>query len=161
MAECLACSIRHSKSLLPIQTFLNNNIFRTALFSSNRYIHFIIKIDDRIAGFSTRLCCDKNLIGIIGGYNREISESSPVYDLMIASTLEYCIEHGYDRLVYGIVDNYTKARMMDSFRDQAFYFYARNPIARLLMKYTYRLSSAYQLSRLRHDLMGKGWNQAH
>jgi hypothetical protein len=155
MAECLLCSMRHSRILLPVQAFLNKNLFGTALFTSDRFIHFVIRIDGRIAGFSTRLSCNRNLIGIIGGYNREVSGSSPVYDLMIASTLDYCIQQGYDRLVYGIVDNYTKARLMDSFREQALYSYSRSPLAQLLMRRTYRFSSAYELSRLRQDLIQK------
>jgi hypothetical protein len=153
MAECLECSIRHSKSLLPVQNFFNENVFRTALFTSDRYIHFVIRVDGLIAGFSTRLSCDRNLIGIMGGYNRELVGNVPVYDLMIVSTLDYCIEHKYKRLVYGVVDNYTKARLMDTFRGLRFYAYSRNPLSRLLLKHTYRFSSAYELSRIEQSFV--------
>jgi hypothetical protein len=152
MAECLECSIRYSKSLLPVQTFFNQNIFRTALFTSDRYIHFVIRVDGQIAGFSTRLSCGRNLIGIMGGYNRELFGKVPVYDFMIVSTLDYCIEHKYKRLVYGVVDNYTKARLMDSFRGLRLYAYSRNPLSRLLFRYAYRFSSAYELSRIEEAL---------
>lgn len=148
MIECLLCSYRHSKGLLPIQEFFNANLLRTALFRSDRFIHFVIRVDGQILGFSTRLLCGKNLIGIIGGYNREISDRAPVYDLMIATTLDFCIRNGYTRLVYGVVDNHTKARLMDSFREQKFYFYSRNPLLRFLMKRAYRFLSAYDLHRI-------------
>ena len=148
MIACLACSYRHSKGLLPIQEFFNSNLLRTALFESDRFIHFVIRVDGEIAGFSTRLLCGRNLIGIIGGYDRELPGNLPVYELMIATTLEFCIQNGYTRLVYGLVDNHTKARMMDSFREQGFYFYARNPLLRLLLKRAYRFLSGYDLHRI-------------
>jgi|GEM_PF-1653793 len=148
IVECLMCSYQNSKGLLPIQDFFNANLLRTALFSSDRFIHFVIRVDGRIAGFSTRLLCGKSLIGIIGGYNRELPGNLPVYDFMIVTTLDYCIRNGYTRLVYGVVDNQTKARLMDSFREQKFYFYARSPFLRLLLKHAYRFLSAYDLYRI-------------
>jgi len=146
--ECLMCSYRNSQGLLPIQDFFNTNLLRTALFSSERFIHFVIRVDGQIAGFSTRLQCGKNLIGIIGGYNRELPGNLPVYDFMIVTTLDYCIRNGYTRLVYGLVDNHTKARMMDSFREQKFYSFSRNPLLRLLLKHAYRFLSGYELHRI-------------
>jgi hypothetical protein len=151
IVACLMCSYRHSKGLLPIQDFFNANLLRTALFESDRFVHFVIRADGQIVGFSTRLLCGKNLIGIIGGYNRELSGRSPVYDFMIATTLDFCIENGFTRLVYGIIDNQTKARLMDSFRAQKLYFYSRNPATRFLMRRAYRLLSAYDLHRMDED----------
>ena len=148
MIACLMCSYRHSKGILPIQEFYNANLLKTALFESDRFIHFVIRVDGEIAGFSTRLLCGKSVIGIIGGYNRELPGKMPVYDLMIATTLDFCIRNGYTRLVYGLVDNHTKARLMDSFREQKFYSYSRNPLLGLLMKRAYRLLSGYDLHRI-------------
>jgi hypothetical protein len=148
IVACLMCSYQHSKGLLPIQDFFNANLLRTALFKSDRFIHFVIRVNGQIAGFSTRLPCGENLIGIIGGYNRELSGRSPVYDFMIATTLDFCIRNGYTRLVYGLVDNQTKARLMDSFREQKLYSYSRNPFFRLLMKRAYRFLSAHDLHRM-------------
>ena len=148
MIACLLCSYRNSKGLLPIQEFYNANLLRTALFESDRFIHFVIRVDGQIAGFSTRLLCGKTLIGIIGGYDRELPGKLPVYDLMIATTLEFCIRNGYTRLVYGLVDNQTKARLMDSFREQKFYAYSRNPFLRLVMKRAYSLLSGHDLHRI-------------
>jgi hypothetical protein len=148
MIACLMCSYRHSKGLLPIQDFFNANLLETALFENDRFIHFVIRADGQIVGFSTRLLCGKSLIGIIGGYNRELSGRAPVYDFMIATTLDFCIQNGFTRLVYGIVDNQTKARLMDSFREQNFCFYSRNPVLRLLMKRANRLLSIYDLHRM-------------
>lgn len=148
MIACLVCSYQHSKGLLPVQDFFNRNLLKTSLFRSDRFIHFVIRVDGRIAGFSTRLLCGRNLIGIIGGYNRELPGNLPVYDFMIVTTLDFCIRNGYTRLVYGLVDNHTKARMMDSFREQKFYFYARNPLLRVLLKRTYRFLSGYDLHQI-------------
>lgn len=146
--ECLMCSYRNSQGLLPIQDFFNTNLLKTALFSSDRFIHFVIRVDGQIAGFSTRLQCGKNLIGIIGGYNRELPGNLPVYDFMIVTTLDYCIRNGYTRLVYGLVDNHTKARLMDSFREQKFYSFSRNPLLRLVLKHAYRFLSGYELHKI-------------
>jgi hypothetical protein len=151
MIACLMCSYRHSKGILPIQEFYNANLLKTALFESDRFIHFVIRVDGQIAGFSTRLFCGESLIGIIGGYNRELPGNLPVYDFMIATTLDFCIRNGYTRLVYGLVDNQTKARLMDSFREQKFYSYSRNPLLRVLMKRAYRLLSGYDLHRIDAD----------
>ena len=148
IVACLMCSYQHSKGLLPVQDFFNANLLRTALFDSDRFIHFVIRVDGEIAGFSTRLLCGKSLIGIIGGYNRELSDSAPVYDFMIVTTLDFCIRNQYTRLVYGIVDNQTKARLMDSFREQKLYFYSRNPVLRLAMKHAYRFLSAHDLHKM-------------
>ena len=148
MIACLMCSYRHSKSPLPIQEFFNRNLPRTALFHSDRFIHFVIRVNGQIAGFSTRLLCGESLIGIIGGYNRELSGHSPVYDFMIATTLDFCIRNQYTRLVYGFVDNQTKARLMDSFREQKFYLYSRSPLRRFLMKRAYRFLSVHDLHRM-------------
>ena len=154
MIECLMCSYRNSQGLLPIQDFFNANLLRTALFSSDRFIHFVIRVDGQIAGFSTRLLCGKNLIGIIGGYNRELPGNLPVYDFMIVTTLDYCIRNGYTRLVYGLVDNHTKARLMDSFREQKFYSFSRNPLLRLLLKQ--RLSVPVRLRSAQNRRRGTG-----
>ena len=148
MIACLLCSYRNSKGLLPIQEFYNANLLRTALFTSDRFIHFVIRVDGQIAGFSTRLLCGKTLIGIIGGYDRQLPGKLPVYDLMIATTLDFCIRNGYTRLVYGLVDNQTKARLMDSFREQKFYAYSRSPFLRLVMKRAYSLLSGHDLHRI-------------
>jgi hypothetical protein len=145
---CLICSYRHSKGLLPIQEFFNANLLRTALFTSDRFIHFVIRVDGQVAGFSTRLCCGKSLIGIIGGYDRDLPGKLPVYDFMVATTLDFCIRNQYTRLVFGLVDNHTKARLMDSFREQKFYLYSRNPLLRALMKWAYRFMSAHDLHRI-------------
>jgi hypothetical protein len=160
MKKCLECSIKYSKALLPVQDFFNRNVFRTALFTSDRYIHFVIRIDGEIAGFSTRFSCGKNLIGVIGGYDRERFGDSPVYELMIVSTLDYCIQNKYERLVYGIVDNHTKARMMDIFREQGLYAYSRSPLSKTILKHTYRFSSAYELFRISVDSIGQRKGQA-
>jgi hypothetical protein len=148
IVECLMCSYRNSQGLLPIQDFFNTHLLKTALFSSDRFIHFVIRVDGQIAGFSTRLQCGKNLIGIIGGYNRELPGNLPVYDFMIVTTLDYCIRNGYTRLVYGLVDNHTKARLMDSFREQKFYSFSRNPLLRLLLKHAYPFLSGYELHKI-------------
>jgi hypothetical protein len=148
MIACLLCSYRNSQGLLPIQEFYNANLLRTALFKSERFIHFVIRVDGQIAGFSTRLLCGKTLIGIIGGYDRELPGKLPVYDLMIATTLDFCIRNEYTRLVYGLVDNQTKARLMDSFREQKFYSYSRSPVLRLVMKRAYSLLSGHDLHRI-------------
>lgn len=155
ISACLACSYRHSKGILPIQDFFNRNLWRTALFESDRFVHFVIRVDGRIAGFSTRLLCNRNLIGIIGGYDREASGNSPVYDFMIATTLQYCLENGFTRLVYGIVDNHTKARLMDSFREQKLYFYSGNRVQRWLMTRGYRFLSGYDLHRIDAEARGR------
>jgi len=148
MIACLMCSYRHSKGLLPIQEFFNANLLKTALFSSDRFIHFVIRVDGQVAGFSTRLSCGENLIGIIGGYNRDLPGKLPVYDFMVATTLDFCIRNHYTRLVFGLVDNHTKARLMDSFREQKFYSYSRNPLLRLLIRRAYRFLSAHDLHRI-------------
>lgn len=159
--ECLMCSYQNSQGLLPVQDFFNANLVKTALFSSDRFIHFVIRVDGRIAGFSTRLLCGKSLIGIIGGYNRELPDNLPVYDFMIVTTLEYCIRKEYTRLVYGVVDNHTKARLMDSFREQKFYFYARNPFLRLLLKQAYRFLSGHDLHKIDAEAREKRRTTAH
>ena len=161
MIECLMCSYRNSQGLLPIQDFFNTNLLRTALFSSDRFIHFVIRVDGQIAGFSTRLQCDKNLIGIIGGYNRELPGNLPVYDFMIVTTLDYCIRNGYTRLVYGVVDNHTKARLMDSFREQKFYSFSRNPLLRLVLKHAYRFLSGFELHKIDAEAREKRRATAH
>ena len=154
-------SYQNSKGLLPIQDFFNANLLKTALFTSDRFIHFVIRVDGRIAGFSTRLLCGKSLTGIIGGYNRELPGNLPVYDFMIVTTLDYCIRNKYTRLVYGVVDNHTKARLMDSFHEQKFYFYARNPFLRLLLKHAYRFLSGHDLHKIDAEARKKRRAKAH
>jgi hypothetical protein len=68
-----------------------------------------------------------------------------VYDFMTVTTLDFCIRNGYTRLVYGIVDNQTEARLMDSFREQKLYLHSSNPLVRLAMKGAYRFLSAHDL----------------
>ena len=38
--------------------------------------------------------------------------------------------------------------MMDSFRQQSFYFYSKKPLLRLLMKHAYRFLSAHDLHEI-------------
>ena len=62
--------------------------------------------------------------------------------------MDFCIRNEYTRLVYGIVDNHTKARMMDSFREQKLYSYSKNPLLRMVMQHAYPFLSAHDLHRI-------------
>jgi hypothetical protein len=145
---CLDCSVRESRVNTPAQRFFEENIFETEVFNSNRYVHILIRIDERIVGFHVFQVSGSSMGGVLGGFDRDHSRKNFVYERVIIASLDYAIKNGLSRVNYSLIDNFTKLRLMSSLEPCGLYFYSRNPINRKVFGYTFRFSDMYRLHLL-------------
>lgn len=148
MKRCLYCSIENSRVYTPSQKLIEDNIFETEVFNSDKYIHILIRVENIIAGFHIFQISGVNMGGILGGFNRDYSHKNFVYERIMIASLDYAIQNKIKRVNYSLIDNYTKLRLVNSIEPAALYFYSRNPINRLIFKYTYKFNDVYKLNLL-------------
>ena len=146
--ECLDCSIDNSRVYTPSQEFVENNIFETEVFNSEKYIHILIRVENRIAGFHIFQISGSNMGGVLGGFNRNYSQKNFVYERVMVASLDYAIKNKINRVNYSLIDNYTKLRLVNKLEPCSLYFYSRNPMNRLVFRVTYKLNDVYKLNLL-------------
>ncbi len=145
MKSCVECSVEKSRVNTPCQRFFEDNIFETDVFNSNKYLHFLIRVDGTMAGFHTFQVSGSNMGGVLGGFNRDYSRKSFAYERVIVASLDYAIKNDIERVHYSLIDNYTKLRLIDSLEPCSLYFYSRNPLNRKVFELTYRFGDIYNL----------------
>jgi hypothetical protein len=151
MRECLNRSIEGSRVNTPSQQFFEDNIFETEVYNSDKYIHILVRIDNRIIGFHTFHISGSNMGGVLGGFNRDYARRSFAYERVIVASLDYAIKNKLKHVHYSLVDNYTKLRLVDSLEPCGLYFYSRNPVNRNVFKYTYKFNDIYELHSLEKE----------
>jgi hypothetical protein len=152
MKRCLSSSAKNTRSVLPFQNLFNRHVFETEAFSSDKYVHIMIRMDDIFVGFTTFKRCDKHLGGILGGFDRNYTWNNPIYDLLIVSALEYALQGGFKRICLGIVNNLTKFRLTDTYENLNLYFHSRNFIYRTIIKKLYPFMSMYEMYMLEKNV---------
>lgn len=145
---CLDCSIENSRAYNPTQKFFENNMFKADVFNSDNYVHIVVRVDQKIAGFHTFKVSGSNMGGVLGGFNRKLSRKNYVYERIIVASLDYAIRNNIKRLHYSLIDNFTKLRLIDATESCNLYFYSRNTINRIAFKYAYKYSDVYELYQL-------------
>lgn len=148
MKACIECSAKNSKVSLPFQEFFEENIFETAVFNSNKYVHILVRVGSVIAGFHTFQVSGSNMGGVVGGFNRDYSQKNFVYERVIVASLDYAIKNNIQRVCYSLIDNYTKLRLVNSLEPCSLYFYSRSPLNRKIFKLTHRFGDIYNLHLL-------------
>ena len=148
MRACVECSVKNSRVANPCQQFFEENIFQTELFRSDKYLHILVRVDGRIAGFHIFQVCGSHMGGVFGGFNRDYSRNNFVYERVIVASLDYAIQNGLGRVWYSLIDNHTKLRLVESREPSALYFFAPNPLVRKVFGLTYPYSDVNQLSLL-------------
>lgn len=148
MRRCLDCSIENSRVYTPSQKFIEDTIFETEVFNSDKYIHFLIRVENIIAGFHIFHISGLNMGGILGGFNRDYSHKNYVYERIMTASLDYAIQNKIKRVYYSLIDNYTKLRLVNSLEPAALYFYSRNPVNQFIFKFTYKYNDVNKLSLL-------------
>jgi len=142
---CVECSVEYSRVNTPCQKFFEDNIFKTDVFNSDKYLHILVRVDGTIAGFHTFQVCGSNMGGVVGGFNRDYSQKSFAYERVIVASLDYAIKHRIRRVHYSLIDNYTKLRLIDTLEPCGLYFYSRNPLNRKIFKLTHKFGDIYNL----------------
>jgi hypothetical protein len=151
--DCLNCSVENSRINTPCQEFFETNIFETEVFNSKKYLHILVRIDGRIAGFHTFQVSGANMGGVLGGFHRTYSRRNFVYERIIVTSLDYAIQNQIGRVNYSVIDNYTKLRLVTSLEPCGLHFYSRSPIHRRVFDYTYRFNDIHELYLLeKHGL---------
>ncbi len=145
---CLDCSIENSRVSNPAQKFFEDNMFNADVFNSDNYVHIVIRIDERIAGFHTFKISGSSMGGVLGGFNRKYSGNNYVYERIIVASLDYAIRNGINRVHYSLIDNFTKLRLVDAIEPCHLFFYSRNAINRIAFKYAFKYSDVYKLCQL-------------
>jgi len=156
MRACIECSAENSKVSLPCQKFFEDNIFDTAVFNSDKYLHCLVRVDGRIVGFHTFQVSGSNMGGVLGGFNRDYSRMSFAYERVIVASLDFAIKNNIERVHYGLIDNYTKLRLIDSFEPCGLYVYSRSAVNRQIFKLTHRFGDVYNLYLLEEQGRRKG-----
>ena len=148
VAACVGCSVRHSLVTNPCQRFFEEHIFATEVFFSNRYLHFLVRVDGTIAGFHTFQVSGTSMGGVLGGFNRELSRNNYVYERVIVTSLEQAILRRLRRIQYSLVDNQTKLRLVDLRERCGLYFYSRSLLNRAVFRRTFPYNDVHALWRL-------------
>jgi len=145
---CAECSVAHSRVNTPCQTFFEENIFATAVFTSDKYMHVLVRVEGKIAGFHTFHVCGSHMGGVLGGFNRAYSRNNFLYERVILGSLEYAITEGLARVHYSLIDNHTKLRLVESREPCGLYFFSRSTLNRKVFQLTYRYSDVHELAAL-------------
>jgi hypothetical protein len=156
LRACVECSVEHSRVNTPCQTFFEKNIFDTAVFTTDKYTHVLVRVEDTIAGFHTFQVCGSHMGGVLGGFNRAYSRNNFLYERVIVGSLEYAIAKGLARVHYSLIDNHTKLRLVESREPCGLYFYSRSPLSRKLFQLTYRYSDVHELAALEAGYSASG-----
>ena len=152
ISACTYASAVHAKSKMPYGEQYTRCLLESSLYRSSDYLHVIVRVDGVIAGFHSYLPCGTSLGAIAGGFNREASKKSFVYERLIAATVDYAIRNRFERIHYGIVDNQTKQRLMNTFEPNRAYYYIASPVERWMMKITNKHTDIYKLYALEERL---------
>ena len=148
MKACVACSVHNSRVSNPCQKFFEDHVFGTKVFASNDYLHIVVRVDGKIAGFHTFLISGSHMGGVLGGFDRDYSQKSFAYERVIVASLDHAIRNGISRVHYSLVDNYTKLRLVDCLEPCGLYFFSRNPLNRKVFQLTYRFNDVFDLYSL-------------
>ena len=143
--DCLNFSINNSRVFTPSQKFVEDTIFETEVFNSDKYLYIIVRVKNIIAGFHIFQISGSNMGGVLGGFNRDLSKKNFVYERVMVASLDYAIKNKIKRVNYSLIDNYTKLRLVNSLEAAGLYFYSRNPVNRLVFSLTYKFNDVYQL----------------
>ena len=148
MRDCVECSVDNSRVNNPCQKFFEENIFDTEVFHSDKYIHILVHVENKIAGFHTFQVCGSHMGGVLGGFNRKYSKNNFVYERVIVGSLDHAIKNGIRRVHYSLVDNRTKLRLVESLEPCGLYFFSRSPLNRKVFQLTNRYGDVHDLSLL-------------
>jgi hypothetical protein len=143
--DCLDCSVENTRINTPCQKFFEDNIFETEVFNSEKYVHILIRVDDRIAGFHTFQVSGSNMGGVLGGFHRRYSRKNFVYERVIVASLDYAIQNQLNHVNYSVIDNYTKLRLVTCREPCGLYFYSRSPLNRRVFDLTFRFNDVHEL----------------
>jgi len=148
MRACVENSVAVSNVNNPCQGFFEKHVFDTEAFSSDDYVHIMVRVDGVIAGFHTYLVSGTSLGGVLGGFNRALARNHFAYERVIIASLDYALAHGLRRVNYSLIDNLTKLRLVDAVEPCALYFYSRSGLNRTVFDRTYRFSDICRLAKL-------------
>lgn len=148
---CVGCSVRNSLVANPCQGFFQENVFATEVFRSNKYVHFLVRVDGTIAGFHTFQVSGSSMGGVLGGFNRECSRNNFVYERVIVASLEHAIRTRMRRVHYSLVDNQTKLRLVDLREPCGLHFYSRSRMNRAVFRRTFKYNDVYALWQLENE----------
>jgi hypothetical protein len=148
LRDCLDCSVENSRINTPCQKFFEDNIFETEAFNSRGYVHILVRIDGRIAGFHTFQVSGSNMGGVLGGFHRTYSRKNFVYERVIVASLDYAIQNQIGRVHYSVIDNHTKLRLVTSLEPCGLYFHSRSALNRLVFSSTFRFNDIHGLYTL-------------
>ncbi len=148
LQKCLASSADNTRSVIPFQGFFDAHILDTEAYRSESYLHILVRLNGVLVGFTTFKRCGHHLGAILGGFDRAYTYDNPIYDLIMVTALEYALANGYDRIYFGILNNFTKARLTDSYEPLGFYFYSKFRLYRMLQRRLYFIWTPHELHQL-------------
>jgi hypothetical protein len=151
LRDCLDCSVENSRINTPCQKFFEDNIFETEVFESGKYVHILIRVEGRIAGFHTFQVSGSNMGGVLGGFHRTYSRGNFLYERVIVASLDYAIQNQLGRVNYSVIDNHTKLRLVTSLEPCGLYFYSRSALNRRVFSSTFKFNDIHQLYSLERN----------
>jgi hypothetical protein len=152
----LACSATNTRTVIPFEHFIDTRVLATEAFSLDSYLHVLIRIGGTLVGSTTFKKCGRHLGGIFGGFDRNYTYDTPIYELVMVSVLEYALVNGFERIHFGIVNNYTKARLTDSYESLDFHFYSRIWLYRKFQRWFSPIWTPHELHQLERKALHGG-----
>jgi len=148
LQACVQCSIGNTKVYMPCQTFFERNVFTSKAYTSDDYIHVLVRIHGKVAGFHTFQRSGSHLGGVLGGFNRENNHHHFVYEKVMVAILGHAIDNRFQRVYFSIIDNHTKLRLVTDTEPCKLYFHSRNPGNRNFFQKTFQHSDVNSLHLL-------------
>jgi hypothetical protein len=117
----------HLKPLIttPFQDNYTNMIRQVSQRETDKIVHFLTYLNDKLAGYHSFAYIGKNLYCLSGAFDRSMYSTFHAYENMIIETLRFGLDHHIDSIHYGPVLNSTKARMMNQFEHYEQRLYSR------------------------------------
>lgn len=148
LRKCLASSADNTRSVIPFQGFFDAHILDTEAYRAESYLHILVRMNGILVGFTTFKRCGRRLGAILGGFDRAYTYDNPIYDLVMVTALDHALANGYDRVYFGILNNFTKARLTDGYGPLGFYFYSKFWLYRMLQRGLHFVWTPHELHQL-------------
>jgi hypothetical protein len=109
----------------PFQDNYTNMAIGVCTLPSDRLVHILAKLDNRLVGYQSFVVSDRTLYCLSGVFDRTYHTTYHAYENIILKSIEFALDRGLDKIEYGIILNPTKAKMMNAYRPCAQHYYYR------------------------------------
>ena len=128
--RCISQSSNQSLLCVPYSDVINSE----AAFREQPQTVFVAEVDGKIVGSLSYLSHGTTFLQCHGGLDYGVSLQVNAYHQLLHASIEYAIDHGYQRLSFGPLNNETKRRAGTDLMPMVANLWSRNPFFGLFTK---------------------------